>query len=454
MGKRPAPATSATASAAATWASNDRSCPSRSDSPRLSKRITVNRSARAAMKLPNDSSCSCARRSVIQPVSHSSAGPAPVAEYATRPAGVAQYRIFITPCSSSRAAARAARGNIRGVSDHAGKPRLTVIGEAVVDLIPGESPGSYLATPGGGPFNVAIGLARLGHRSTLMARLADNAFGQLLRAHAAAENVDLSHAPHATEPTTLAVVSLDRQARASYDFYLQGTADWQWTEAEMSRVPGDTVVFHMGSIASWTRPGAEQIHAAAARLHRDGHVVVSYDPNIRPALLRSPGDARAVVERSVSVAHVVKASREDVGWLYPRASLAEVSARWAKLGALLAVITDGPRGADLFRPDAAPVHRPGREARVVDTIGAGDAFTAGLLGGLARRGLCNPERLRGSPQALAAEVVDEAVLISSLTCERSGADPPFAAGGQSWDPAAPLTAADLTFVRPLVSGCG
>lgn len=117
-------------------------------------------------------------------------------------------------------------------------PRLTVIGEALIDLVPGQKPSWYEAKPGGSPFNVAIGLARLGHRTTLMARLADDSFGDLLRGHAAAENIDLGYAPVATEPTTLAVVGLDRDARASYSFYLQGTADWQWTDAETARLPG------------------------------------------------------------------------------------------------------------------------------------------------------------------------------------------------------------------------
>jgi fructokinase len=332
------------------------------------------------------------------------------------------------------------------VADTTGAPRLTVAGEALVDLIPDGNSGGYRATPGGSPFNVAIGLARLGHRTTLMARLADNAFGRLLRAHAEAEHLDLSYAPAATQPTTLAVVSLDRNAQASYDFYLQGTADWQWTDAELARVPGDTAVFHFGSLASWTPPGAVRIHAAAARLRRHGEVVVSYDPNIRPALLGSTENARDLVERSVSVAHIVKASWEDAGWLYPRVSLTEVGARWRELGALVVVITDGPDGATVFLPGEAPARRPGRKVQVADTIGAGDAFTAGLIGGLARRGMTTPSRLRGCPPAVAAEAVDEAILISALTCERSGADPPFLAARPTRNPGAPLTAADLVFV--------
>ena len=323
--------------------------------------------------------------------------------------------------------------------------RLTVIGEALVDLVPGASVGCYQAKPGGSPFNVAIGLARLGHHTTLMARLADTAFGRLLREHASAEGIDLGPAVHAAEPTTLAVVGLDSAAQASYDFYLQGTADWQWTDDELTRIPRDTTVLHIGSLASWTPPGDQRILAAAARLHRDGEVVISYDPNIRPTLLGEPGQARPLIERFVSVAHIVKASLEDVRWLYPGTGWEDVSARWLDLGALVVVVTDGPRGAHLFRAGAAPVYRPGHQVRVADTIGAGDAFTAGLLGGLSRRGLHSPGQLLRWPSGPLAESVEEAVLISALTTERVGADPPFALPGQLSDPSAPLTAAQLGF---------
>ncbi|HEX6450307.1 MAG TPA: carbohydrate kinase [Trebonia sp.] len=301
---------------------------------------------------------------------------------------------------------------------------MTVIGEALIDLVPGDGPGRYEARPGGSPFNVAVALARLEHRVTLMARLADNPFGRLLREHATAERIDLGHAPAAAEPTTLAVVGLDREGRATYDFYLEGTADWQWSADEIARVPGDTAVFHMGSLAAWTPPGDARIYDAAVGLRRDGRTLVSYDPNVRPALLGDPGQARALVERSVGAAHLVKASREDVEWLYEGAGLQEVSRRWLGLGALLVVITDGPDGAHMFRTGSDPAHRPGLRVQVADTIGAGDAFTAALLGGLALRGLHAPEQLRRCSPDLLAETVDEAVLVSALTCERVGADPP------------------------------
>ena len=319
-------------------------------------------------------------------------------------------------------------------------PALVVVGEALIDLVPIAGNDQFQARPGGSPFNVAIGLARLGNRTALMARLADNAFGRLLRDHAAAEGIDLGSAPLAIEPTTLAVVSLDDQAQATYDFYFEGTADWQWTETEIARLPGDTAVLHFGSLASWTEPGCALLHDLAARNHTEGHVLVTYDPNVRPLVLKDPVRARDLVERSVGVAHLVKASTEDVEWLYPNVTSADVGARWTQLGADLVVITDGPNGAVGYRADRDPVACPGRTVDVADTVGAGDAFTAGLLSALAQRGLQTPARLAQLSTTELSDCLTEAVLVSSLTCQKAGADPPRVNGRSGQ---APLTAASF-----------
>ena len=316
-------------------------------------------------------------------------------------------------------------------------PTLVVVGEALIDLVPIAGNDRFQARPGGSPFNVAIGLARLGNNTALMARLADNAFGRLLRNHAAAEGIDLSSAPLATEPTTLAVVSLDDQDQATYDFYFTGTADWQWTETEINQLPHDTAVLHFGSLASWTEPGCVLLHDLAARTHAGGHVLVSYDPNVRPLVLRDPARARDLVERSVGVAHLVKASTEDLEWLYPGVARADVGARWGRLGADVVIVTDGSRGAVAYRADRDPVACPGRAVEVADTVGAGDAFTAGLLSALAQRGLQTPARMAQLSTTELAECLTEAVLVSSLTCEKAGADPPRADRRSG---SAPLTA--------------
>lgn len=301
---------------------------------------------------------------------------------------------------------------------------ITVIGEALIDLVPGGEPGSFVASAGGSPYNVAVGLARLGHETSLMARLADNAFGRILRGRAETERISLDAAPLASEPTTLAVVTLDVQARASYDFYREGTADWQWSAEEVGRAPGATTVLHFGSLASWTPPGDEHILDLANRMRGRGDVLVSYDPNVRPRLLPDHDQGQLMVERGVRLAHLAKASEEDVAWLYPDRTVAEVARHWLRLGATVVVITDGANGVDAFTGSEPAIHRPARTVTVVDTVGAGDAFTSGLLGSLLRRGLSTPARLARCSAAELTAALDDAILTAAITCQRAGADPP------------------------------
>lgn len=304
---------------------------------------------------------------------------------------------------------------------------VTVIGEALIDLIPGQAPRSFTASPAGSPFNVAIGLARLGQSTALMARMSDNAFGRMLRSRADDEGIYLGAAPRSSEPTTMAVVSLDAAAQPSYDFYIDGTADWLWTAAEIGQVPPATEVLHFGSLASWTPPGDERILALARSMRDRGAALVSYDPNIRPRLLGDADCGRRMVEGGVRLAHLVKASAEDIGWLYPGWSAAAVAGHWLGLGPAVVVITDSARGADAFTAAGPPVHRPAREVTVVDTTGAGDSFTSGLLSSLIGQGLHSPAELarRSAPDLTLA--LDDAILAAALTCQRSGAEPPTTA---------------------------
>jgi fructokinase len=272
-----------------------------------------------------------------------------------------------------------------------------------------------------------VGLARLGQRAALMARLADTAFGRILREHARAEGVDLQAAPRAAEQATLAVVSLDEAARASYDFYFDGTADWQWTAQETARAPQHATVLHFGSIASWTPPGAELIIALARRLRDRGDVLISYDPNVRPGLLGQPGHGRQVVERAVRLAHLVKASSDDVAWLYPGRPADQVARRWVELGASTVVITSAADGAAALTASGWSVSRPSLEVTVADTVGAGDSFMAGLIAALAERNRHTPAGLAQCPPDELAGALDDAILVASVNCERAGNDPPTSA---------------------------
>ncbi len=301
---------------------------------------------------------------------------------------------------------------------------ITVIGEALIDLVPGEQPQTYYAVPGGSPYNVAVGLARLGQRVSLMARLSDTAFGRLLRDHARAEGIDLAAAPAAAEPATLAVVGLDARAQASYDFYVEGTADWQWTAQEIGAAPGTTAVLHFGSIASWTPPGDARIHDLARQLRERGDVLVSYDPNIRPGLLAERAHGQRAAERAVGLAHLVKASADDIAWLYPDRTPDQVARAWLGLGATVVVITRSADGADACTSGGLAVHRPGRDVAVVDTVGAGDSFTAGLIASLIRRDRHQPARLARCPAGELAAALDDAILVATLNVQRRGNDPP------------------------------
>ena len=300
---------------------------------------------------------------------------------------------------------------------------LTVLGEALIDLVADES-GRYTAHPGGSPLNVAVGLARLDNPTELLGRLADDSFGRQLRAHAESNHVGTGSCIHARQPTTLAVVSLDHQGRAEYDFYVEGTADWQWTDDELSKLPWGTSVLHTGSLASWMAPGADRVAALFGRVRDEGSVLLSYDPNVRPRLLGSPGRGRAVVERSVAVAHVVKSSDEDLAYLYPDETPDQIIDRWLRLGPSVVVVTHGENGSRAATSGGLRVVRPPIRVTMADTIGAGDAFMAGLLSSLYDNGLADPHAIGNIGESDLARTLDDATLVAALTCEQHGANPP------------------------------
>ena len=303
-------------------------------------------------------------------------------------------------------------------------PAVTVVGEALVDLVPGVASRSYLAQPGGSPYNVAIALARLQVPTALLARLGDDAMGRLLRDHAAVEGVDLAAAPHAAEPAALAVVSLDAAGDAHYDFYLDGTAALRWRDGELEGVPAGTSALHFGSLASWLPDGDARIRATAARLRETGEVLVSYDPNIRPGLIGPREAACATVERAVATAHLVKASADEIGWLYPDVPVDQVASRWLALGPAVVVVTRAGEGASAFRAGGTRIDRPARPVAVADTVGAGDSYMAGLLAALARSDRLGPDAVASMDDDAVAEVMDFAARVAAVTCSRPGADPP------------------------------
>jgi fructokinase len=301
---------------------------------------------------------------------------------------------------------------------------FTVLGEALLDLVQTSQSSTYDARPGGGPLNIAVGLRRLGHPTSLMARLSTRPLGQVLRRHIDSNELMLDGSVDTDEPVTLAFASLDPSGRASYDFYVEGTADWGWTDAELARLPSDTTMLHTGSLAAVIAPGADAVLRLVQGLRAAGEAVVSFDPNVRPDLVRSRSAAVERVQGFVAAADIVKASDEDLAWLYPHRRADDVLGEWSASGPRLVVITRGADGCTARTSAGEEISLPGVEVAVEDTIGAGDAFMSGLLSGLADIQCLEPNRLARVGDADLLPALQQALVVSALTCKRVGADPP------------------------------
>lgn len=301
--------------------------------------------------------------------------------------------------------------------------RIVVCGEALIDLVPSGEPGGtrasvWRALSAGGPMNTAIGLARLGHDVDFLGRLGGDAFADQLRAHLAANGVGDALCVRTSEPTSLAVVSLDEAGKASYTFHFDGTANFGWTPAELPELGPDSWL-HVASLVTVVGPGdaalLEWVGAASGPM--------SLDVNVRPSIITDPEQYWARIEpwlRAVGArGGLVKGSDEDFAFVAgpgglpeePEELVAELRERYA-LGQV--VLTRGADGATAC--DAGGVFTvPSRPVSLVDTIGAGDTFMAGLLSALVAGGRGLHEAVRRGAEAAA------------LVCEREGADPPTAA---------------------------
>jgi fructokinase len=303
---------------------------------------------------------------------------------------------------------------------------ITVIGEALVDLVV-RPDWSCHATSGGAPANVAVALARLERDVSLRARISRDGFGVMLRGHLTGNGVSPRDLVTAEQPTTLAIATLDDAGQASYSFYLNETSDWMWQPAELTPLPGDVTALYLGSLATALPPGAAHIESFAQSVRAAGQVVVFYDPNLRPSATPDAGAQRRRVERQLGYAHVAKASSEDIGWLYPGETVSEVARRWLRLGPGLVVVTLGAEGAFGLSRGGTELTVPPVPADVRDTIGAGDAFSAGLLDAMAGEDLLGPAGIAALPElggAQLGQLLTSAGIVAALTCERSGADPP------------------------------
>jgi len=299
---------------------------------------------------------------------------------------------------------------------------IAVTGEALIDLVVGRD-GRVAAQPGGGPFNTARTIGRLGLAPVFLGRLSTDTFGGLLRDRLARDGVTLGVPEECGVPTTLAAVDVGLDGVAGYHFYLTGTSSVALDYPRLvTALPGGVTALHAGSLALIADPIASGIERLIASDVPAGALVM-IDPNCRPEAITDRAAYLARLSRILRRADVVKVSIEDLAYLSPGVPARAAAAALLGQGPALVLVTDGPRtayalGAGLeVTVDVPPVE-------VVDTIGAGDAFGGAFLAWWSGAGLTGSDLHRSGP---VGEALRAAVEVAAVTCTRAGAEPPWLA---------------------------
>jgi fructokinase len=296
---------------------------------------------------------------------------------------------------------------------------ILVCGEALIDMVL-DGDGSRRPSPGGGPFNTARALARLGVPTAFLGHLSDDEYGRLLADRLAADGASLAFARVGHEPTTIAVANVDADGLAEYEFVIKGTSAPNLTiDMVPSHLPAEVDALHVGTLGLVLQPMASTLVDLVRR--ESQRRVVMLDPNIRP-LLVSDSEYRPRLDWMISQSTIVKASAADLAWIYPGLDHLAASARLLARGVRLVLVTLGAEGAYGATQDgglavsAVPV-------QVVDTIGAGDAFGAAVLAWLYDRQILRRD-FTLTPEDVQS-LLKFACLAAALTCSRSGAEPPW-----------------------------
>ena len=304
-----------------------------------------------------------------------------------------------------------------------GGPRFTAIGEILVDFTPiveeGQTVG-FRMHPGGSPFNVAVGLARLDVPVEFAAKLSTDYFGRFLLEHLKREAIGTRFLSRCDAPTTLAFVALE-SGDPVFSFYQDGTAD---TLLQPEDLPADIAhcnILHFGSISLLRDPAASTITALVEHLR--GGPLLSFDPNIRPGQILDPPAFRQRIDVLLRTSDLVKASAADLRWLAPARSVGDAARDILDQGAAMVVVTLGGDGCYALSRRAT-MRLPAPRVEVVDTVGSGDAFTAGLLYRLWEEQLLSRQALEAAGAPLLEDALRFALAVAALNSTRSGADPP------------------------------
>ncbi|MFE1863756.1 carbohydrate kinase family protein [Streptomyces anandii] len=296
---------------------------------------------------------------------------------------------------------------------------IVVAGEALIDLVPQGTGALAQLKPalGGGPYNTAVALGRLGSPTAFCSRTSEDAFGEALLDGLRRAGVDVRGVQRGPEPTTLAVATVDADGSAAYSFYVDGTADRLFTAP--AGLPEGTRAVSFGTCSLVLEPGASAyerlLRAAAAQ-----GVFTALDPNVRPGLIADADAYRARFLGWLPSVSLLKLSEEDARWLggSPR--------EWLAAGPSAVVITHGGDGLTAHVRGGAEHSVPSEKVDVVDTIGAGDTVNAALLHGLSVRDALSPEGIAGLGAEGWRGLLRFAARAAAVTCSRAGAEPPYA----------------------------
>ncbi len=296
---------------------------------------------------------------------------------------------------------------------------IVVAGEALIDLIP--TPGGDLAVSvGGGPFNTARWLARLGAPASFLGAVAHDLLGERIRQSLVDCGVALRLVIDAPHPTTLALAQLDAAGAARYSFYADATSVRDLTPELVPDAVLDRIeALHVGGVGMTLEPSATAVEQLVAGAHAAGALVM-LDPNVRPSLIAERGEYLARLARVLAHTDALKLSVDDLRWIEPEEPVQTAVRALLNAGPRVVLLTDGPSGATVFSRDAVTAV-PASQVDVVDTIGAGDAFGAGFLAHWHGAGLTRGE-LTSTELVVAATRF--AATVAGVACAHQGATPP------------------------------
>jgi len=292
--------------------------------------------------------------------------------------------------------------------------QVWVAGEVLIDLIPNAD--QYQAVVGGGPANTAKALAKLGVKTYFIDGISSDEYGQIAKAELLADNVFLDYAQYSNKPTCTAKVTLSSSGSASYEFVIECTATFDFSDLwlpDPQRLK--PLLLHIGTLATVIEPGASVLFEWAQSVATVAPIV--FDPNIRPAVLGDRVEYVKKVEKWVAISSAVKVSDEDLDWLYPGKVIDEIVKNWLEVGVELVVVTLGEQGITAYRKNEQ-ISVDSVKVVVADTVGAGDTAGAVLVEAIVNNGL---DKLSGE---VLETMLNRAVKAAAITVSRTGANPP------------------------------